>query len=95
MQEMCKKCYLECIMDKCIAWSTHLYCVQEICPKHQISYTQNVHEMSPIQCIGNVDKISCVLATGNAHEIVPHTVSGNFQEIFIQISCCKKCTYHA
>ena len=38
MQEMCKKCHLGCIMDKCTAWSTQLYCAQEICLKHQISY---------------------------------------------------------
>ena len=79
-------------MDKCIAWSTHLYCVQEICLKQQISYAWNVHEMSPIlcrthgippiQCIRNVQEISCVLGTGNAHEIVPYTVSGNPQEMY-------------
>ena len=33
-----------------IAWSTHLYRIQETRLKHQISYEQNVHEMSPIQC---------------------------------------------
>ena len=38
--------------------------------------------MSPIQCIGNVDEILCVLATGNAHKIVPYTISGNFQEMY-------------
>ena len=38
--------------------------------------------MSPIQCIGNVDEISCVLVTGNVHEIVPYTVSGNLQEMY-------------
>ena len=41
-----------------------------------------MHEMSPIQCIGNVDEILCVLATGNAHKIVPYTISGNFQEMY-------------
>ena len=82
MQEMCKKNHLGSIMDKCIAWSTDLYCIQEICPKHQISYTKNVHEMSPIQHIGNLDEISYVLATGNEHEIVLYTVSVNFQEMY-------------
>ena len=81
-------------MDKCIAWSTHLYCVQEICPKHQISYTQNVHEMPSIQCIGNVDEISCVLATGNVHEIVSHSYCIRKFPGNVEISCSKKCTYH-
>ena len=40
------------------------------------------HRMSPIQCIRNVQEISCVLGTGNAHEIVPYTVSGNPQEMY-------------
>ena len=40
------------------------------------------HGIPPIQCIGNVKEISCVLGTGNAHEIVLYTVSGNFQEMY-------------
>ena len=89
---MGKKCYLGCIMDKCIAWSTHLYCVQEICLKQNISMHRmcmkchlscvRTHGISPIQCIRNVQEISCVLGTGNAHEIGPYTVSGNPQEMY-------------
>ena len=40
------------------------------------------HGMPPVQCIRNVQEISCVLGTGNEHEIVPHTVSGNPQEMY-------------
>ena len=48
--------------------------------------TWNIYLISPIQCIGNVDEIPCVLATGNVHEIVPYIVSGNV--------CSMKCAYH-
>ena len=40
------------------------------------------HGIPPIQCIRNMQEISCVLGTGNAHEIVPYTVSGNPQEMY-------------
>ena len=40
------------------------------------------HGIPPIQCIRNLQEISCVLGTGNAHEIVPYTVSGNPQEMY-------------
>ena len=82
---MCKKCHLGCVMDKRIAWSTHLCCEQEICLKHQISYEYcrmcmkyylscvRTHGMPPIQLIRNLEEISYVLAIGNAHEIVPYS----------------------
>ena len=82
-------------MDKCIAWSTHLCCVQEICSAETTNFLciecacVRTHGIPPIQCIRNVQEISRVLGTGNVHEIMPHTVSGN-----VQISCSKKCTYH-
>ena len=40
------------------------------------------HGIPPVQCIRNVQEISCVLGTGNAREIVPYTVSGNPQEMY-------------
>ena len=40
------------------------------------------HGIPPIQCIRNVQEISCILGTGNVHETVPYTVSGNPQEMY-------------
>ena len=70
LQEMCKKCHHPYIMDVCIVWSTYQCCVQEICLKHRmymkcylscVPYTLNIYLMPPIQCIGNVCEVSCVL----------------------------------
>ena len=74
-------------MDKSIACSTHPYCVQEICLESILMNRMcmkchlsciRTHGIPPIQCIGNMDEMSCVLAKGNAHEIVPYIL---YQEI--------------
>ena len=41
----------------------------------------------PIQCIGNVDEIPCVLVTGNCALYW-------IRKCLVEISCSKKCAYH-
>ena len=55
--------------------------MHRMCMKCHLSCVRT-HGIPPIQCIRNVQEISCVLGTGNAHEIVPYTVSGNPQEMY-------------
>ena len=55
--------------------------MHRMCMKCHLSYVRT-HGIPPIQCIRNVQEISCVLGTGIAHEIVPYTVSGNPQEMY-------------
>ena len=55
--------------------------MHRMCMKYLLSCVRT-HGIPPIQCIRNVQEISCVLGTGNAHEIVPYTVSGNPQEMY-------------
>ena len=55
--------------------------MHRMCMKCHLSCVRT-HGIPPIQCIRNVQEISCVLGTGNVHEIVPYTVSGNPQEMY-------------
>ena len=72
-------------MDVCITWSTGLSCVPKMCLKTSnflcavmcikyhpscVSYTLIIYLMPPIQCIGNVNEMPCVLGTGNVDEIL-------------------------
>ena len=52
-----------------------------MCMKCYLSCVRT-HGIPPIQCIRNVQEISCVLGTGNAHEIVPYTALENPQEMY-------------
>ena len=55
--------------------------MHRMCMKCHLSCVRT-HGIPPIQCIKNVQEISCVLGTENVHEIVPYTVSGNPQEMY-------------
>ena len=55
--------------------------MHRMCMKYHLSCVRT-HGIPPIQCIRNVQEISCVLGTENVHEIVPYTVSANPQEMY-------------
>ena len=55
--------YIHCLISQYNIYTTyslHLSCV---------SYTLIIYLLPPIQCIGNVNEMPCVLGTGNVDEI--------------------------